>query len=221
MVEASVCPDRKPIVDKVLAHLDEVVKTHGSVGRWLQTFAQTPEAYQTYVDKIITHFPPRTDGTSNVNVPGVQVFHPLSFNTHVNAGNKGLLIADDTRCLVTLMIYRGCLSDPTIPGVEMIVAAKVNPSLVPGFFPFDTAELPSCGGLALVKGWTRMVCLQYLLMAAVQLDLVRELMARDELEHSYCNIYTNVLQCETEETAVNQNRGQQGREGAPWQVHEE
>jgi hypothetical protein len=147
---------------KVLERYDEVMAQHGDAISFLESTMPTNQArleHAAYLDEMFPADPnPVWPYITNWDTKGPKLLRPYHLSWHKQAGNKGFIYRDKLRNLVTLIMAKGFLTNPEIPGVELPIITNPNPAFFnPVEFEFPSLEngLVDVGGVHCVKGWTR------------------------------------------------------------------
>ena len=118
-----------------------------------------PEPSKTYIQK------------NGFEQHGPDLVRPNHLCYFPEAGNKGHVLRESFKNLVCLIMCRGFMTDPFLPGVEMLLVCKPDHRL------FKESDLPrDCLGgddarstmppfnVHMIKGWTRVAALHTLLL---------------------------------------------------------
>ena len=188
--------------------IDKIFDEHTSMEQYLTSRYPSVQARKAFATELIQKFPPADDIEYIKNfLPGTKIAHVAQLSFHAQAGNKGLVVVEQAKNLVRLVLKNGFQTDPYTPGVEAIVLCELNPALFPN--PKDVATGPvmpnapdalghqACG---MVKGWTR--CGAALTACTILIDLG----ATEEV--AGFNKVHGLVACYSDETArIDANRG--------------
>lgn len=146
----------------VMDDMDKIFTEHGGVSEFLSKRFPTSGDRKDFSEELIRNFPVPDEGMlSNDFGVGIKSFHLFQICWHVQAGNKGLVISDFMKNLVSLVLLQGAKTDATM------MAGTEFPVLQPLCLEFfdtkwDTEPLQPQGvacyesqSLAFTKGWTR------------------------------------------------------------------
>lgn len=195
---------------KVLERFDAEMETHGDPIAFLDSLMPTTRLKDDYAAFLDKNFPP----DDNVHyaadwAPGTKHLRPYHMCWHAQSGNKGFIYLDRLKNLVLLVMAKGFLTNPSLPGVESLVIAK--PQLC--FFKADEFDFPALdkvgiGAAHTVKGWTRGVAF-HVLMQLLQLtdsfNMFTESCTMDKLM-SFRTIFANCVNVDTT-NQIDMNRG--------------
>ena len=168
----------------VMDDVDQTLTEYGGVTEFLLHTYPDEDSRKEFSTKLINMFPvPEGEQLSNDFGPGIKNFSLFQVCYHSQAGNKGLVIRDYMKNLVSLVLLQGAKTDAsTCAGVEFPVLQP----LCHEFFEtkWQTEQLQPQGvdtfesqSIAFTKGWTRgcaFVFVGYLLMKHNLVDFYKE-----------------------------------------------
>ena len=147
----------------VMLDLDNIISTHSSLATFFVKEFPDLDSRKKLAEDLMGAFPlPEGSNLSGPDfTPGLKNWALWQACFHVQAGNKGLLIAEYTKNLIQLVLIQGCKTDATkCAGVEFPVLQQLVPAyfdqewkceeIIPGTF--------QCQSLGFTKGWTRALC---------------------------------------------------------------
>ena len=144
---------------EVISDVEKTLADFGGVSDFLNKTYPDSTARKEFAEKLAEAFPiPAGQKLSNDFTRGVKNFSLWQVCTHVQAGNKGMVISEYMKNLVSLVLIQGCKTDAsTTPGVEYPV---LQPLCLEYFDQkWDMEELQpgvfACQSLGFTKGWTR------------------------------------------------------------------
>lgn len=150
----------KPWFGDALQKVDELFEKYDTMERFLSGTYGSPEARKLFSEQLMKAFPPE-DGVSymdNYN-PGPKRVQLWQLSWSLQAGNRGMVVQEQAKNLIKLILACGFQTDANKPGVEQLVLCQPNPSLYDNQSECKTEELVSGlvghQAVAFVKGWTR------------------------------------------------------------------
>lgn len=176
----------------VMEDMDSIFAEYGGVSEFLCKRYPTADDRKEFSEQLIQNFypPDETPLDKDFGV-GIKNFHLFQICWHVQAGNKGLVIAEFMKNLVSLVLLQGCKTDATlVAGAEFPVlqplcleffeakweTSKLQPQLLECF------ESQSIG---FTKGWTRGCAFVFAAFLLIKHDLVE--FYRSKLPKQYFN----------------------------------
>ena len=115
--------------------------------------------------------------------------------------NSGLVTVEDMRALITLVVAHGFRTDPSVAGVEKIVACEMKPEW------YANAEVPKCRipahgiaatSLSEVKGWKRILAAWFVVVAIIEQEVIEEVKPMTDIYASLTAVHTNVVAADLE-----------------------
>ena len=191
-----------PWAEKVLQHYDSVVAKHTGVDDYLASLMCDDESLSKWVHSIDVVF--QADGAvqhSKDFAPRDGIFKVWQFGFRPECGNSGLVTIVDMRALITLVLAHGFRTDPSVPGVEKIVACEMKSEW------YANAEVPKCRApapgiaatsLSEVKGWKRILAAWFVVVSIIELKVVEEVKPMKDIFDSFTAIHTNIVAADLE-----------------------
>lgn len=146
----------------VMNDLDEMMSKHTSLATFFVKEFPDLDSRKKLAQDLLEAFPV-PDGVclSTDLSPGIKNWAVWQGCFHVQAGNKGLLLAEYTRNLVQLVLVQGCRTDATrcagveFPVLQPLIATYFDQEwlcddIIPGTY--------QCQSLGFTKGWSRAIC---------------------------------------------------------------
>lgn len=199
----------------VLAKFDTAIATHGSLDRYLHSIMPTDAHRADFAILIDEFFPPLpgVEYAAHLRTPGPVNLRPWQLGWDVQLGNKGIMVADDARVLVSLIALRGFRTDAErLPGVEKLsveAASSLHPRFgaADGYSVVPHANLEAgVGSAGYTKGWFRSCCFLFVLATILEEDLIPNVMARPEIAESFQRVCAIVNVFDTVDQRVNATR---------------
>ncbi len=120
---------------------------------------------------------------------------------------KGMLIKNDARDLMELILLKGFLTNPNEPGVEKLSVLAPRPGLLTGpldaFFAGDSKDALGASAVAYVKGWSRSTCFLLALLACYRTAQVPP----DAWVRAASAVYVQFADVKSDIDIINLNRG--------------
>ena len=162
--------------DKIVKYFDEVIKLPATpVATFLSTTYDTLEKRKAFAEAIDTNFPGDPDVMHLKNyTPGAKFVRPWQVCWDELAGNRGLVLLENQRNLLILMIAKGFMSNADVHvGAEKVAFGPPVASLL-GETPYVIIKTSMCPAFDafVTKGWTCSISLLFLLHVALHLGLV-------------------------------------------------
>lgn len=150
--------------------------------------------------------------------PGEHKLTLWMLNWHIQAGNKGLVIQENAKNLIKLILALGFKTDPGLPGVEQLVVCSPNPMLFvnhPDMLDSPQLKLnrPGIQSIAFVKGWTRASA------ALVAASIIIEMDVKD-MDYKYRRSFRTVHAIISDDYKNEVDRID-GNRGKPYSAHAE
>lgn len=202
-----------PWLDSVMAAFDKALDAHTSITTWLNESYPGEDGRLSLADAIDRSFPPLPDTHyATTYDTGVKVMRLWQCNWSLEGGNRGLVPLEQLRNLVQVMLLKGVLTDPTLPGVEALVVTEPNAKFwraSPNFPKLAEAEaLLGVGAICFIKGWTRMLAAHAVATLLIRLELIETVKERHPtLYNSLRAVHGNLPIYHTEEAKIDANRG--------------
>ena len=201
--------------DKIVQYYDEVIKVPATpVATFLSRTYDTLEKRRAFAEAIDTNFPGDPDVMHLKNyTPGAKFVRPWQVCWDELAGNRGLVLLENQRNLLILMIAKGFMSNADVhvgaekvafgPPIASLVGERspvvIRRSLSPAFEAFCT------------KGWTRCTTLLFLCHSTIHLGLVETMAQHDPtIFKSYGTIHGFIPDAKDEIQRMDLNRGSLG-----------
>jgi hypothetical protein len=167
--------------------------TSDTVANFLHTTYSTDKLKSEFASWIDESFPPE-DGIAYATDYNVGPVHgrPWMVNWHEMAGNKGLVLKDCQKSLLTLILALGFRSDPDkYVGVEKLYWGPPVPEVFehPQSYPVLHAGLVPTFQAHSTKGWTRSITLLFALHAIQKLDLLDSVRNNPMIFNTFRTLY--------------------------------
>lgn len=181
-------------ITKILEYYTACIgDTSDTVANFLAATYSTDKLKSEFASYIDESFPPE-DGISYATDYHVGPVYgrPWMMNWHEMAGNKGLVLKDCQKSLLTLILALGFRSDPDkYVGVEKLYWGPPVPELFehPQSYPALHADLLPIFQAHSTKGWTRSITLMFALHAIHKLDLLESVRANTAIFNSFRTLY--------------------------------
>lgn len=144
---------------QVISDIDNTLTDFGGVSDFLQKTYPDSTARKEFSAKLAEAFPiPAGEKISKDFSSGVKNFTLWQVCTHVQAGNKGMVISEYMKNLVSLVLLQGCKTDAsTTPGVEYPVLQPLCLEYFEEKWEMETLQpgVFACQSVGFTKGWTR------------------------------------------------------------------
>lgn len=151
--------------EAAMQELDSILTTYGSLPKWLDELYPDADAraeLALHLDQLLpeeNNVLYMKDGDWTVGPKCARLY---MFGWHVNMGNKGLMVDDYMKNLVSLIMAQGFRTDPCLPGTEALVVCAPDERLFDdqNLLAINTVKdgLMKSHSVAFVKGWARTVC---------------------------------------------------------------
>eukprot|EP00438_Fugacium_kawagutii_P009203 Skav234295 [mRNA] locus=scaffold2271:198567:201667:+ [translate_table: standard] len=127
------------------------------------------------------------------------------------AGNKGWVMNENFRALLQMILAKGFLTNPDVPGVEMPVCCRHHPKLVKiedVYQPdMEDGVLPA-NSISMVKGWSRACAMHLVLKLCVEVQVFDQYMAYlGDRAEGFKTIHGNLQLCIGDADPMDVNRG--------------
>lgn len=146
----------------VMDDVDKIMADFGSVSEFLMKTYPDVGARKDFSEKLAMAFPTPTGQKLSKDFDGgIKNFSLWQVCYHVQAGNKGLVISEYMKNLVSLVLLQGCKTDAsTMPGVEYPVTQELCLEYFEEKWELEQlqpagADSYPCQSIAFTKGWTR------------------------------------------------------------------
>lgn len=128
-----------------------------------------------------------------------------------SAGNKGWVMSENFRALIQMVLAKGFLTNPDVPGVEMPVCSRHHPKLVKlgDMYQPDIEDgvLPA-NSISMVKGWSRVCAMHLVLKMCVEVEVFDQYMAYlGDRTEGFCTIHATLQLCTGDADPMDVNRG--------------
>ena len=139
------------------------------------------------------------------------ILRPFAISYEREAGCKGWCSKDQLRNLIQLILVKGFVTDPTIPGTEMLVIKEHDASALQQMCLVETAvetnSLPSYS-ISCVKGWTRGMAMHLTLKLADEANVLEQyLNYLGEKKSSFASLHCLFVRPADGKDMVDINRG--------------
>ena len=188
----------KPWVGPVLSILADIHRKGEGLNEWLEHKISLPGA-ENWVSLVDQAFPPLPNVAylreADTQHPGSKLLRLWQLGVHPDTGNAGLMVQEETECLVQLMCINGFRTDASVhQGVEKLASRCAETSFQEAhsqIFSFTSkkslAPVFSCWH---IKGWKRPICALSIATVLAEADLATTMQENcPELFDSFCCVH--------------------------------
>ena len=202
-----------PFLNKVLEQFDQLWNEHQDIVAILDHLMGSNEEQLEWFQFLSESFPPENDVEYMTDFSasgGLVALRPFMLPWKRATGNKGYVMHENFRNLVQLILARGFLTSPLLPGVEALVVSEHNKRLVDESMYSPTVEEGYLGAstFSLIKGWSRSCAMHLVLKLANHCGILNQF--KDYLGdrcQGFSTVHCNFRALSEDEDIVDINRG--------------